>query len=404
VSRRNWAFDITLAVAVGVFGQLEAWWGIGSTRHEGPLWVQSLLYSMTALLLVARRWHPLACLTAMAVVSLVEFVAVGSPAGFGVSLAPLIATYTVGNQLEWRRSWVALPLNVVLWTSWATLDRTGASLAERASSLIWLTPAIIAWLIGALVRATRLNTEQRRVNREQRTLQAVAEERNRIARELHDVIGHSVSVMTVQASAVRRRLGSDQAVERQALETVEAVGREALTEMRRMVGVLRGSDADPDLEPSPGLDQLDRLAEKFRTAGLPVSVSVTGAARELAPGLDLTAYRLVQEGLTNALRHARNPQRAEVAIDYAADRIELAVRDDGRPAPASVTPAEVGAGLLGMRERIAVYGGSLVARLRPEGGFELVATLPLRQAQDAARRPAQDAALRPAQDATPESA
>ena len=248
------------------------------------------------------------------------------------------------------------------------------------SALVWLAPLIIAWLLGALVRVTRLNAEQRRVNREQRASQAVAEERNRIARELHDVIGHSVSVMTVQASAVRRRLAPEQVVERQALETVEAVGREALAEMRRMVRVLRRSGADTELEPPPGLDQVDRLAAKFRTAGLPVTVSVTGAARELAPGLDLTAYRLVQEGLTNSLRHARNPQCAEVVIDYRADRIELAVRDDGQPAAASAPPAEAGDGLLGMRERVAVYGGSLVARARPEGGFELVATLPLEQA------------------------
>ena len=111
VSRRNWAFDIALAAVVGVLGQLEVWWGIGSTHRQGPLWVQSLLYAVTALLLVGRRVRPLACLTAMVVVSVVEFVAVGSPEGFGVSVAPLIATYTVGNRLEWRRSWVGLALS-----------------------------------------------------------------------------------------------------------------------------------------------------------------------------------------------------------------------------------------------------------------------------------------------------
>jgi signal transduction histidine kinase len=176
---------------------------------------------------------------------------------------------------------------------------------------------------------------------------------------------------------VRRRLTPEQEVERQALETVETVGREALAEMRRIVGVLRQSGDGTELEPTPGLDQVDHLAEKFRTAGLPVALSVTGEARDLAPGLDLTAYRLVQEGLTNTLRHARNPGRAEVAIDYGEDRIELAVRDDGEyPAGSTPTTTGPGNGLLGMRERVAVYGGSLVARVRPEGGFELVATLP----------------------------
>jgi signal transduction histidine kinase len=377
VSRRNWAFDIALAVVVGVFGQLEAWWGIGSTHRQGPLWVQSVLYAVTAALLVARRVRPLGCLAAMVLVSLVEFVAVGAPEGTALGLPPLIATYTVGNRLEWRRSWMALALNAVTWLSWAVFDPLTNGFAETVSSLVWGTPFIIAWLVGALVRVSRLNLEQRRINREQRASQAVAEERNRIARELHDVIGHSVSVMTVQASAVRRRLAPEQVVERQALETVEAAGREALAEMRRMVGVLRGSEADTELEPSPGLDQIDRLVEKFRGAGLPVTLSVTGTARDLGPGLDLTAYRLVQEGLTNTLRHARDPLGAEVAIDYGTDRVELAVRDDGRPADDSASAAEPGNGLLGMRERVALYGGSLVARARPEGGFEMVATLPL---------------------------
>ena len=130
MSRRNWAFDIALAAVVGVLGQLEVWLGIGSTHRQGPLWVQSLLYAVTALLLVGRRVRPLACLTAMVVVSVVEFVAVGSPEGFGVSVALLIATYTVGNRLEWRRSWIALVLTVVVWVTWAAFDPMNTTFAE----------------------------------------------------------------------------------------------------------------------------------------------------------------------------------------------------------------------------------------------------------------------------------
>jgi signal transduction histidine kinase len=241
-------------------------------------------------------------------------------------------------------------------------------------SVVWLSPWVAAWLVGALVRATAATTEQRRVAREQRASRAVAEERNRIARELHDVIGHSVSVMTVQASAVRRRLRPEQEAEREALLTVESVGREALMEMRRMVGVLRQAGDRADLEPPPGLNQLDRLAEKFHAAGLPVHVRVTGEVRPLAPGLDLTAYRLVQEGLTNTLRHAASPQEAEVAIRYTEGALELAVRDDGQLLTAQPEP---GHGLLGLTERVSVYGGRLVARAREQGGFELLATLPL---------------------------
>ena len=147
--------------------------------------------------------------------------------------------------------------------------------------------------------------------------------------------------------------------------------------MRRMVGVLRQTGDHTDREPPPGLDQLDRLVEKFRSAGLPVDVAVSGDPRPLAPGLDLTAYRLIQEGLTNTLRHAVGVGRTEVSVDYGPERLRLAILDDGRPVTG---PSEAGNGLLGLKERVGVYGGDLVARPRAGGGFELVATLPLEDA------------------------
>lgn len=217
-------------------------------------------------------------------------------------------------------------------------------------------------------RAARLEHE-----REQRALAAVAEERARIARELHDIVGHSVSVMTVQASAVRRLLRDDQEREREALLTVEETGRAALAEMRRLVGVLRRPEDSPALVPQPSLEHVARLVEQTREAGLPTQLRVEGEAETLPQGIDLTAYRLVQEGLTNALKHA-NATSAEVVVRYHNGTVELVVRDNGT---GDGEGGGSGHGLVGMRERVAVWGGELSAGPQPGGGFELRARLPV---------------------------
>ena len=209
--------------------------------------------------------------------------------------------------------------------------------------------------------------------REERARLAVSEERARIARELHDVVGHSVSVMTVQASAVRRLLKPEQEREREALLIVEQTGREAMAEMRRMVGVLRRPEEAPALAPQPSLEHLDKLVEHARESGLPVTLQIEGDAVQLPAGVDLTAYRLVQEGLTNALKHAR-AKNAEVLVRYSNGFVELSVTDDGTGDGGGDSG---GHGLVGMRERISVYGGNLEAGPRPEGGYRLRATLPV---------------------------
>jgi signal transduction histidine kinase len=187
------------------------------------------------------------------------------------------------------------------------------------------------------------------------------------------VVGHSVSVMTVQASAARRLLRPNQEKERDALLVVEQTGREALAEMRRMVGVLRRPEEAPALAPQPSLEQIERLVETTREAGLPVDLRIEGDPVQLAGGVDLTAYRLVQEGLTNALKHAR-ASRAEVVLRYSDARVELTVSDDGRGDGGGPSG---GHGLLGLRERVAVYGGELEAGPRADGGYRLRATLPV---------------------------
>jgi signal transduction histidine kinase len=374
VTRRNVRFDFLVASAVLIPGQLEVWTGAGATHRQGLHWVQALGYGLGALLLLGRRVDPLGVLAGLVAIYVAEFVAVGSPEGFGVAVPPMVAAYSVARWEHRRPAWWGLVLLLLLGLAWIIFDPVQATVAARVRQAVWWSPWVIAWLVGALVRSRVLNAEQRRLRRQDMATRAVTEERNRIARELHDVIGHSVSIMTVQASAVRRRLSDDQADEREALETVETTGRQALAEMRRMVGVLRQSGEAADREPAPGLSQLPRLVDQFRSAGLPVDVAVTGQVQPLAPGLDLTAYRLVQEALTNSLRHAVSPTRAEVSIGYTTEHLELAIRDDGRRVAHG---AEAGHGLLGLRERVSVYGGELIARQRLEGGFELIATLPL---------------------------
>jgi signal transduction histidine kinase len=374
MTRRAWALDGAIGVAVAVLGVLEAYVGLNATHRQGPHWAEALVYVVTGLLLVLRRTRPVEMQVAILLAMTVEFSVFGSPEGNGVALPMVIGAYSTGRWERRRPSWWGLVLVVAMWLAWTLLDPVNSRWADRAAALVWLSPGVIAWLAGALVRSQAQNLEQRRTAREQRAARAVAEERNRIARELHDVIGHSVSVMTVQASAVRRRLTDGQAPEREALESVERVGREALQEMRRMVGVLRDDGAPADREPPPGLAQVDGLIAKVRAAGLPVELTVSGDPRPLPGGLDLTAYRLLQEGLTNTLRHAAGPGLAEVGITFGENALELSVRDDGKATDAG---SEAGNGLLGMRERVAVYGGELVARPRLGGGFELLATLPL---------------------------
>jgi signal transduction histidine kinase len=202
---------------------------------------------------------------------------------------------------------------------------------------------------------------------------AVAEERQRIARELHDVVAHSVSVMTVQAGAVRRLLQPDQERERLALETIEATGREALTEMRRLVGLLREQGATPEFGPQPSMRSVDVLVGTIRESGLPVELDVEGEPTELPPGIDLAAYRVIQEALTNALKYA-GPARAWVTVRWKNGELELEIANDG----SSEAGGDGGGhGLVGLRERVSLVGGSIESGPRGGGGFVVKAHLPL---------------------------
>jgi signal transduction histidine kinase len=201
----------------------------------------------------------------------------------------------------------------------------------------------------------------------------VAEERGRIARELHDVVAHAVSVMVLQVGAVRHKLPDAMADDRDALQGVERAGRTALTEMRRLLAAMRREGDEVEFTPQPGLDGLEALLEDVGRAGLPVDLHVDGERVPLPRGVDLSAYRIVQEGLTNALKHA-HANTADVTVRYRPEELEIEVRDDGL---GSSTTDGLGHGLVGVRERVKIYGGEMAAGTAAEGGFVLSTRLPI---------------------------
>jgi signal transduction histidine kinase len=377
LARRYWFDGFVLAgIGVGLAGVV-----VGQGRSDGPtgpLWFDVLAILACLAPLFARRLYPFGAPVAVGVAAiLTTFVDERLVAfAFVTFLAGCAAVFLLGLLPDRAQAAAGLVLAVGIEAFVSYKDPLGNFSAFTATSLIFIILWTIAFALGrtsAAADEARARAARAEHEREARASAAVTEERARIARELHDVVGHSVSVMTVQASAVRRLLRPDQVREREALLVVERTGREALAEMRRMVGVLRRPEEAPALAPQPSLEHLERLVEQAREAGLPVELQVEGEPVELPAGLDLTAYRLVQEGLTNALKHAR-AERAQVIVRYSDGEIELIVSDDGA-GPGDT--AGGGHGLVGMRERVSVYGGELEAGPRPEGGFRLRAKLPL---------------------------
>jgi signal transduction histidine kinase len=231
----------------------------------------------------------------------------------------------------------------------------------------------LPWAVGAAVRQRRAKEAQLEAERAEAAAAIVAE-RARIARELHDVVAHAISVMVIQARGGRRVLEAAPDESAEAFAAIERTGHEALDEMRRLLGMLRRNDDAVELGPQPSLRELDRLAEQIRDAGLPVELVVEGQPRDLPPGVEVSAYRIVQEALTNALKHA-GPARARVVVRYEPDDLELVITDDGAGGPPPGTGQ--GFGLIGMRERVSVYGGELQAGRQTDGGYALRVRLPL---------------------------
>jgi signal transduction histidine kinase len=294
----------------------------------------------------------------------------------GVYILGMAAAFLLGNLRESPKAWLGLAL-VIGSAAIIIYNLPGHSAAEQV-----FIPLVfgISWLAGFALRerAEQAAAAEERMLRAEREREAaarvaVAEERARIARELHDIVAHAVSVMVLQVGAVRHKLPSELAGDADALRGVETTGRTALAEMRRLLGAMRDDGQELELTPQPGLDRLEALVSEVGRAGLPVSLHVDGDRVPLPRAIDLSAYRIIQEGLTNALKHAR-ASRADVTLGYGPGELRIEVRDDGRGEAARDGG---GYGLAGVRERVKIYGGEMTAGAAPGGGFVLSARLPL---------------------------
>jgi signal transduction histidine kinase len=336
---------------------------------------QIAFLSVGTLALIWRRRAPLLVLAISGSVCLL-FEALGYAAP-PLPFAPLVALYTVAATYVPA---ISVTASTALGAGVVTAAFAEAGPLDDDLFFDYLLSVAAAWMLGygvllSRARTSLLEEQAMALEREQvtQTRQAVEKEQARIARELHDIVAHHVSVMVAQAGATRRVFDAEPEQARQALGSIEVLGREALTEMRRLLGVLRTDENGAERAPQPGLDQLPALVAQIQRAGLPVRLIVEGAPRPLPAGVELSAFRIVQEALTNTLKHA-GPAQATVVLGYQAHILELRIRDNGRGGMLNPTP---GHGLVGMRQRAALLAGEVTAGPGRTGGFQVTARLPI---------------------------
>ena len=364
--------DAVLAVALTALALL----GVALTEVSESHRIASAALAVALGAAAARRSRdPLPLLGLIIAITVAAFAApmFVNPSNPGVFLFLLLALYSAAAHTSGRRTLLAAGMTVGLYVTYFAHDPAGITV----DTVIFYALLLGApWVAGRAVRQRRLN-ERELEHEKARAAAAIVEERARIARELHDVVAHSISVMVLQARGGRRVLDSDPDDARDAFAVIEGTGQHALDEMRRLVGMLRSGDEKIPLAPQPSLKELGTLVDQVRTAGLPVQLTIEGEPRDLSPGVDLSAFRIVQEALTNALRHA-GPAHARVVLRYLTDELEIEISDDG---PGTGESEGSGYGLVGMRERVSVYGGELEAGERPGGGYALRVRLPLGSAR-----------------------
>ncbi len=374
----RYGFLVAIVIAA-LAADLELW--LDRDSKDAPhttLWFVLPAAAVVVLLLLAWRRLPFAVPAtfwlAGAALSFIDGRLVVFP--IGLFVAGMAAAFLLGNVRDLAQARIGLAI-VAVSAAIIVYNKPDHGVGQ----LVFITLLFaLCWLAGLAVRgrAQRAEAAEERATRAEReretaTRLAVAEERARIARELHDVVAHALSVMVLQVGAVRHNLREDDEESRDALSHVEQAGRTALAEMRRLLGAMRGEGDDLELVPQPGLDRVESLLEEVRRAGLPVRLHVEGEPLPLPRAIDLSAYRIVQEGLTNVLKHA-GAGRADVTVRYEPDDLRIEVRDDGKGAAAD---DGVGHGLVGIRERVKLYGGEMTAGEENGGGFVLRTRLPL---------------------------
>ena len=363
--------DVAIAAAFVAFAIAEGLAGPG----DQPWW-RAVAGGFAAALLAWRRQAPILVAALVVLVNVLT----DPEAQFSTLLSLVLVCFTVGYETRPPRSYAGLAIVLVPFIGVSIAN--GFEPSDLAAALVFFAGP---WTVGTLTRdrATRAEEAVARADRleaerEQEAARIAQQERTRIARELHDIVSHSISVVTIQTQAVRRRLGPDHAREAEDLAAVEATAREALAEMRRLFGVLRTDGESASLAPQPGLSELGRLVEQTSTGDMRTTLHVEGDPVELSPGLDLAAYRIAQEGLTNALRHS-GARHATVTLRWSPTRLEVEVEDDGRGLRDGA--ANGGHGLVGIRERVALYGGTVTLGPGPAGGTRMSATLPLKDTE-----------------------
>jgi signal transduction histidine kinase len=372
-------FDVALVVFIAVMTWVNVFGPPGDPELyvAGPRWLTVPLPLLIALPFLWRRSRPL-LMTVLVVsgIALQGIVSGHTPEGYQLIAVWIVMPYSVAAFSERKGALIGLAVLLAGFAVYAATndDITHGGAGEQWAGAFFLVLAVGAWLVGLVVRARResaaLTARARALEDEAQA--AGANERARMARELHDIVSHNLSVVVVQAAGARaqaERRGADPG----SLEKIERSGREALVEMRRLLGVLREDDGgDPALAPQPGVGQLPALADGIRAAGVAVELDVD--CGELPPALDLSAYRIVQEALTNTLKHAGPGAHARVVLRRDAEAVTIEVDDDGTGA---APPRAGGHGLVGMRERVALLGGDLRAGPGAGGGFAVRARLPL---------------------------